>query len=46
MRNSEEIIGNLIYKQSISFISAIDENSYLLTEVMFARSLQLNKNKK
>ena len=36
MRNPEETIGNLIDKQSISFISSIDENGYPNTKAMLA----------
>ena len=34
MRNSEETIGNLVDKQSISFISSVDENGYPNTKAM------------
>ena len=34
MRNSVETIGNLIDKQSISFISSVDENGYPNTKAM------------
>jgi len=36
MRNSEDTIGNLIDKQSVSFISSIDENGYPNTKAMLA----------
>ena len=36
MRNSTETIGNLIDKQSVSFISSIDENGYPNTKAMLA----------
>jgi general stress protein 26 len=36
MRNSEETIGNLIDKQSVSFISSVDENGYPNTKAMLA----------
>jgi general stress protein 26 len=34
MRNPSEIIGNLIEKQSLSFISSVDENGYPNTKAM------------
>jgi len=34
MRNPQETIGNLIDKQSVSFISSIDENGYPNTKAM------------
>ncbi len=36
MRNPEETIGNLIDKQSVSFISSVDENGYPNTKAMLA----------
>ncbi|MDR2585658.1 MAG: pyridoxamine 5'-phosphate oxidase family protein [Prevotellaceae bacterium] len=36
MRNPEETIGNLIDKQSICFISSVDENGYPNTKAMLA----------
>jgi general stress protein 26 len=36
MKNPEEIIGNLIDKQSVSFISSVDENGYPNTKAMLA----------
>ena len=36
MRNIEETIGNLIDKQSVSFISSVDENGYPNTKAMLA----------
>ena len=36
MINSEEIIVNLIDKQSVSFISSVDENGYPNTKAMLA----------
>ena len=36
MRNPEETIGNLIEKQSVSFISSIDENGFPNTKAMLA----------
>ena len=36
MRNPEETIGNLIEKQSVSFISSVDENGYPNTKAMLA----------
>jgi len=36
MRNPEETIGNLIDKQTVSFISSIDENGYPNTKAMLA----------
>ena len=36
MRNPEETIGNLIDKQSLSFISSVDENGYPNTKAMLA----------
>jgi len=36
MRNSAETIGNLIDKQSVSFISSVDENGYPNTKAMLA----------
>ena len=36
MRNPEETIGNLVDKQSVSFISSIDENGYPNTKAMLA----------
>jgi general stress protein 26 len=36
MRNPEETIGNLIDKQSISYISSVDENGYPNTKAMLA----------
>jgi general stress protein 26 len=36
MRNSVETIGNLIDKQSVSFISSVDENGYPNTKAMLA----------
>jgi general stress protein 26 len=35
MKNQEETIGNLIDKQSVSFISSVDENGYPNTKAMF-----------
>jgi len=34
MRNTEETIGNLIDKQSVSFISSVDENGFPNTKAM------------
>ena len=34
MRNPEQTIGNLIDKQSVSFISSVDENGYPNTKAM------------
>ena len=34
MKNPEETIGNLIEKQSVSFISSVDENGYPNTKAM------------
>ena len=34
MKNPEETIGNLIDKQSVSFISSVDENGYPNTKAM------------
>jgi len=36
MRNPEETIGDLIDKQSVSFISSVDENSFPNTKAMLA----------
>ena len=36
MRNPTETIGNLIDKQSVSFISSVDENGYPNTKAMLA----------
>ena len=36
MRNQVETIGNLIDKQSVSFISSVDENGYPNTKAMLA----------
>jgi general stress protein 26 len=36
MRNPKETIGNLIDKQSVSFISSVDENGYPNTKAMLA----------
>ena len=36
MRNPAETIGNLIDKQSVSFISSVDENGYPNTKAMLA----------
>ena len=36
MRNSVETIGNLINKQSVSFISSVDENGFPNTKAMLA----------
>ena len=36
MRNPVETIGNLIEKQSVSFISSVDENGYPNTKAMLA----------
>jgi general stress protein 26 len=36
MRNPQETIGNLIDKQSVSFISSIDENGYPNTKAMLS----------
>ena len=36
MNNSVEIIGNLIDKQSVSFISSVDENGFPNTKAMLA----------
>ena len=36
MRNPEETIGNLIDKQSLSFISSVDETGYPNTKAMLA----------
>jgi len=36
MRNPEETIGNLIDKQSVSFISSVDESGYPNTKAMLA----------
>ena len=36
MKNPEETIGNLIDKQSVSFISSVDENGYPNTKAMLA----------
>ncbi len=36
MRNPEDTIGNLIDKQSVSFISSVDENGYPNTKAMLA----------
>ena len=36
MRNPTETIGNLIDKQSVSFISSVDENGYPTTKAMLA----------
>jgi len=36
MRNSVETIGNLIDKQSVSFISSVDENGFPNTKAMLA----------
>ncbi len=36
MRNPAETIGNLIDKQSVSFISSIDKNGYPNTKTMLA----------
>ena len=36
MKNPQETIGNLIDKQSISFISSVDENGYPNTKAMLA----------
>jgi general stress protein 26 len=36
MRNSEATIGNLIDKQSVSFISSVDEQGYPNTKAMLA----------
>ena len=36
MRNPVETIGNLIDKQSVSFISSVDENGYPNTKAMLA----------
>jgi len=36
MKNSTETIGNLIDKQSVSFISSVDENGYPNTKAMLA----------
>lgn len=36
MRNPEETIGNLIEKQSVSFISSVDEKGYPNTKAMLA----------
>ena len=37
MRNPAETIGNLIDKQSISYISSVDENGYPNTKAMLAQ---------
>jgi len=34
MKNSAETIGNLIEKQTVSFISSVDENDYPNTKAM------------
>ena len=36
MKNPEKTIGNLIDKQSVSFISSVDENGYPNTKAMLA----------
>ena len=36
MKNPQETIGNLIEKQSVSFISSVDENGYPNTKAMLA----------
>jgi general stress protein 26 len=36
MKNPEETIGNLIDKQSVSFISSVDENGFPNTKAMLA----------
>ncbi|MDR1330023.1 MAG: pyridoxamine 5'-phosphate oxidase family protein [Oscillospiraceae bacterium] len=36
MRNPKETIGNLIEKQSVSFISSVDENGFPNTKAMLA----------